>query len=206
MLKCLRKHFSLICQNPQGKEEVFTMGDVLKALKAFSGKIDEAAEVDVSEFENDPKFMSECMADCLPIILQAQIMDESFANLDEATKDAFLKVQDYFVGQGLIDEATVPHINPKLNVVHMNKQAQINRLTSIITLKIARKQGSKNYTKYKMGMRIKKENMAEMKAHYGAKASILARKLYAKLQRNAKTASVVSEKKEQLAADANEKK
>lgn len=148
------------------------------------------------DFENDQEFMQECMETCLPTMMQMMIMDESFEALDEATKDAFIKVSDYMVGQGLISEAaTVSLTNPKINVVRLNKQAQINRLTAIITLKMARKAKSKNYTKYKMGQKIKKTNMEEMTKKYGAKAERLAKKLYQQMKKNPKAAAVAEEKK-----------
>lgn len=173
----------------------------LSNLRAFAaGKLDESALMQTSskdtyDFEGDAEFMQECMTACAPMILQSMIMDESAEAMDEATKDAFLKVQSYMVGQGLISEASAPAINPKLNVVHLNKQAQLHRLSTILTLKMARKAKSKNFTKYKIGQKIKKTNMEEMRKRYGAQADRLAKKLYEQLKKNAKATAVVAEKK-----------
>jgi hypothetical protein len=93
-----------------------------------------------------------------------------------------------------MSEAATPSLsNKKINIVRLNKQAQINRLTSIITLKMARKAGSKNYTKYKMGQKIKKTNMEEMRKKYGDRAARLSKKLFAKLQKSHKAAAVTAE-------------
>lgn len=170
------------------------------------GKIDESAlqsslvtDADISEYEGDEKFMQECTALCMPTMLQ-MMMDESMGDMldamDEATLQAFMTVQDYLIGQGMITEAAAVHIsNPKLNVVHLNKQAQMRRLSTIITLKMARKANHKSYKKYKLGQKIKKTNMAEMKKLYGAKADRLAKKLWAKTRKSSKVAAVVDDKK-----------
>lgn len=179
----------------------------LKTLRQYAtGKINEstmqAANVtddDIAEYENDPKFMQECAAMCMPTML-SMMMDESmndvFASMDEATAAAFVAVQNYLVGQGVLSEAaTVSISNPKLNVVHLNKQAQISRLTTILTLKMGRKANHKAYKKYKMGQKIKKENMEALRKLFGAKAERLAKKLWAKTRKNNKVAAVVEDKK-----------
>jgi len=176
---------------------------ILGSLRAFAqGSMTESAlrentGVDTGyDFENDEQFMQECMQACLPTMMQMMIMDENAELLDEDVKDAMIKVTDYFVGQGMLSEAaTVSLSNPKINVVRLNKQAQINRLTTIITLKMARKAKSKNYTKYKMGQKIKKTNMEEMHKKYGAKAERLAKKLYAQMQKHPRAAAVAESKK-----------
>lgn len=179
------------------------MKNVLGDLRAFArGSMTESALAESTglvpeiDFENDVEFMQECTAACMPTILQMMIMDESFDTLDEATKDAFIKVNDYMIGQGLISEAaSVSVTNPKINVVRLNKQAQINRLTSIITLKMARKAGMKQYTKYKIAVKMKRANMEEMRKRFGDKAERLAKKVYEQTKRNAKAQSVVASKK-----------
>ena len=171
--------------------------------KYASGTINESAlqsssvtDDDIAMYENDPEFMRECADACMPTMLQMMLMDESAETLDEAVVSAFLSTQDYLIGQGIISEAAAVHIsNPKLNVVHLNKNAQINRLTTIITLKMGRKANHKAYKKYKLGQKIKKENMAELKKLYGAKAERLAKKLWAKTQKSAKVSAVVDSKK-----------
>ena len=107
-----------------------------------------------------------------------------------------MSAQQYLIGQGLMDEASAIHIsNPKLNVVHLNKQAQINRMRSIIILKMGRKSNDKAYKKYKLGQKIKKANMEELRKKFGAKADRLAKKLWARTQKSAKIATVVDKAK-----------
>ena len=178
--------------------------NIIENLRGFmNGSISESAlqsgiitDDDIAEYENDQEFMQEATAACMPTMLQMMLMDETAESLDEAVVSAFLASQDYLIGQGLIDEAAAVHIsNPKLNVVHLNKQAQINRLATILTLKMGRKNNHKAYKKYKLGQKIKKMNMAELRKLYGAKAERLAKKLWQKTQRSAKLATVVDSKK-----------
>lgn len=179
------------------------MPDILKNLRAFAqGSITESTlhentGVDTDyDFENDEAFIQECTAACLPTMMQMMIMDETFDTLDEDVKDAFVKVNDWMIGQGLISEAAgVSLSNPKINIVRLNKQAQINRLKAIITLKMGRKSGSKHYTKYKLGQKLKKENMAELDKRFGAKAERLAKKVWEQMRKNPKAVAVAAEKK-----------
>lgn len=179
----------------------------LKNLRDFArGTINETelrrnltTDADIEEYENDEAFMQECTDLCMPTMIQMMMnesMEDIFESMDEATAQAYITVQNYLIGQGIISEAASVHINnPKLNVVHLNKQAQIKRLTTIITLKMARKAGHKSYKKYKMGQKIKKVNMEEMRKLYGAKAERLAKKLWAKTRKSSKVAAVVDSKK-----------
>lgn len=151
------------------------------------------SDADLDEYLSDEAFMQECMGACMPTMLQMMLMDESADTLDESVKEAFITVQDYLIGQGIITEASAVHINnPRINVVHLSKQAQINRLTSIITLKMGRKANHKAYKKYKLGQQIKKKNMEEMRKLYGAKAERLAKKIWAKSAKSAKVNSTVA--------------
>lgn len=178
-------------------------------LRQFvSGIIDESAlresmepdvSDDISEYEADEQFMQECTADCLGIMIENMILgdEEQTARLDEEVQKAIKTLSEYYVGQGLVNEAaTVRITNPRINVVHLSKQAQIARLKTIITLKMARRANHKSYKKYKFGQKIRKANMAIMKKLYGNKAEKLAKKLWIKNQRSAKTQAVVSAARE----------
>lgn len=175
----------------------------LSDMRAFvSGKIDENALKAMSEtpsdydFEGDEQFMQECMAACLPTLLQMELMDESVETMDEDVKNAFITVQDYMVNNGYMPEAaSVPIGNPKINVVRLNKESQISRLKTIISLKMARKDKIKPYQKYKLGQKIKKMNLAIIMQRYGAKADRLARKLWQQTKKG-KPAAVVEKTKE----------
>ena len=129
-------------------------------------------------------------------------MDEAaFDTLDEDTRNAFIRVQNYLVENGIMSEATVSINNPKVTFVRLNKEARKRRLTSIISLKMARKNKAKEYQKYKLGTKIKKENFAKIMQRYGAKAERLATKLIQQA-RKGKVGAVVEKTK----ADRAEKK
>lgn len=176
------------------------MADFLKNLRAFAnGQINESAlhveDTEGYDFENDEEFIQECMTACLPQMIQMELMDESADELDEDVKEAFLKVRDYFIGQGLMSEAAISINNPKVNYVRLNKQAQMKRLTSIISLKMARKDKIKAFSKYKLGQKIKKENMAIILQRYSNKAERIARKLMNNMKHGKPSAVVESKKK-----------
>lgn len=180
------------------------MSNPLSMFRKFgTGRIDEStmkANVnqdsdDISMYESDPQFMQESMAIALPIIIQGWLTEDSAEAMDENVKEAFITCQNYLAGQGLLSEAAVSISNPKINVVRLNKNAQISRLTSILTLKMGRKANHKAYKKYKLGQKIKKANMEELRKIYGAKAERLAKKLWAQTKKNNKVAAVVESKK-----------
>lgn len=180
---------------------------VLKNMRDFvSGRIDEAAlrssiEEDrelvesIYDFENDPEFMQECADACMPSIIQDMLMDESaLEELDEDTKEAFLRVKDYLVENGIMSEATVSLSNPKVNIVRLNKASRKKRLTSIIALKMARKEKSNDYRKYKVSAKMKKTYFGKILAKYGSKAERLAQKLMQQAK-HGKVGAVVEQKK-----------
>lgn len=170
---------------------------ILSSLRqcAEDGDVSLAESVSFMQaLEEDEAFLQECTAACLPTFIQMELMENAEA-MDEAVVDAFHKVHDYMVGQGYLTEAAVNLNNPKVSVVKLSKESQIKRLKAIITLKMARKNNDPKYKKYKLGAKVKKENMAEMDKKYGTKAEKLARKLYEKNRKNRKVAAVVKEKK-----------
>lgn len=191
-------------------KEVYTVS-VLKNMRDFvSGRIDEAAlqaalnESDSSiesdyDFENDPEFMQECASACMASIIQDMLIDESaLEDLDEDTKEAFLRVKDYLVENGVMTEATVSLNNPKISVIKLSKQARKKRLTSIIALKMARKENSNDYRKYKVSAKLKKTYFGKILGKYQSKAERLANKLIQQAKRG-KVASVVEAKKAERA-------
>ena len=182
------------------------MSNFLNDLRAFAdGKtnivgLSESVNEEGFDFENDEEFMQECYSACLPSIIQYELMSESFDQLDESVREAFITVSDYLRGQGYLpmSEATTVTLNQKTNVVHMGKNAMISRLKSIVTLKMARKAGDRKYTKYKLGCKIKKDNMTEMKKKYGDKAERIAKKMSMPMQKNRKVSGTIDEKKEEI--------
>ena len=170
------------------------LDDMLFMSNIMDESVEEGQEDDL-DLENDKEFMQECMQDCLPTFIQMELM-ENADTLDEDVKDAFMKVQDYMVGQGLLAESATMNLNnPKVTVVKLSKESQIKRLKTIIALKMARKNNDQKYKKYKVGAKIKKTNLQEIIARYGAKAERLARRLYEQNKKNRKMNAVVSEKK-----------
>lgn len=180
------------------------MSNVLNMMRDYaSGKINESAlrnrinegETSAYDFENDEIFMQECADACVPLIIEDMLMDESALDeLDEDVREAFTRVRGYLVENGIMSEATVSLNNPKVSIVRMSKQARKHRLTSIIALKMARKENSNAYKKYKLGQKIKKENFATIIQKYGSKAERLADKLLRKTK-NGKVGAVVEAKK-----------
>lgn len=163
----------------------------------MSDIMDESVEEDNDELdlENDEQFIQECMSACLPTFIQMELLENAEA-LDEDVKDAFVKVQDYMVGQGWLSEAATVNLNnPKVTVVKLSKESQIKRLKTIIALKMARKNNDQKYKKYKVGAKIKKANLQEIINRYGSKAERLARRLYDQNKKNRKMNAVVTEKK-----------
>lgn len=156
--------------------------------------------LDTVAYEDDPEFVKECNEACLPTFLMMELMENAYDIdldvMDEEVSDAFMKVHDYMVGQGLISEATMNINNPKVTFVKLSKKAQIQRLTTIIALKMARKNNDPKYRKYKIGSKIRKECRQSILDKYGSKASKLSVKLWRQNQKNRKSNAVVKEKSE----------
>lgn len=155
--------------------------------------------LDTVAYEDDPEFVKECNEACLPTFLMMELMENAYDIdldvMDEEVSDAFMKVHDYMVGQGLISEATMNINNPKVTFVKLSKKAQIQRLTTIIALKMARKNNDPKYKKYKLGSKIRKENREDIMKRYGQKASKLATKLWQQNKKNRKSNAIVADKK-----------
>ena len=84
-------------------------------------------------------------------------------------------------------------------IINSNKQAsRKKRLTSIIALKMARKENSNDYRKYKISTKMKKTYFAKILGKYQSKAERLAQKLMMK-SRKGKVAAVVDQKKAESA-------
>lgn len=154
--------------------------------------------LDTVAYEDDPEFVKECNEACLPTFLMMELMENAYDIdldvMDEEVSDAFMKVHDYMVGQGLISEASVNLNNPKITFVKMSKKAQIERLKTIISLKMARKANDPKYKKYKLGAKIKKTNLTDIKNKYGQRAQKLAIKLWNQNKKNRKANAIIADK------------
>ena len=178
------------------------MSNLIGSLRGLSeGTVDASAvqenfvtDADIAEFENDQQFMDECYRAALPLIIEDMLLGETADTLDENVKEAVMRIQNYLVQQGVMTEAaTIRITNPKVNVVHLSKQAQIRRLKTIITLKMGRKAKHRAYKKYKLGQKIKMTNRGILDQAFGAKAERLAKKMWQKIYKNKKTAAVVAD-------------
>jgi len=185
------------------------MADMLKNLRAFArGQINESElefdpdiddDDDELDLENDDEFVSEVLEECIGVMLSMAVLGETAGNIDEATQEAFEKVTQYLAAQGVISEsaaATITTKNPKVSFVRLSLKDQLARLKSMIVLKLARKADSKFFKKYKIGQKIKKENMAKMQEKYGGLADRLSKRLFRALRKRGKVAAIVDDSKE----------
>lgn len=160
-----------------------------KEFDLSSDEVDEAAE---------EQLMAECARSLAPSFLQLQILgEETVAAVEEATVDAYAQLESYLSANGL-SEATAPAINPRLNVVHLNRQALMNRYRAKMVLALARRANSTEFKKYKMACAMKKENFQKMAAKYGSQADRMTKQYFAKMKRSGKVSSVVEAKKAEI--------
>lgn len=169
-----------------------------KMREYAKGILDESAlkapEDDSFDLE-DQEFMQECAALAMPLILESEILSEATEKFGEIVNEAYQDLFTYMQGQGLINEA-MNISNPRINYVRLNRDSQINRLTKIVTLKLARKTNDKSYKKFKIAHALKKKSMGEMMKKYGSKAERLAKKLWADSKKHSKITAVIDAKKD----------
>ena len=136
------------------------MGINLSALRGYvDGTLDESAieelnsaaqGYDLDGEELTDVEMQEAAALGMPIILQGEIMGDQCEALEEATIEAYQKLESYLVGQGYLSEAAAVPTNPKVTVVRMSKDATLRRLKTMYTLYLARRNDDKAFKKYKI--------------------------------------------------------
>ena len=117
-------------------------------------------DVDLVDYLNDETFMQECAAFAVPLAIET-MMYENITDpevFDESVSNALGTIYNYMVGQGILSEASAMHFNPKMNIVHMSKGAQISRLTSMVAINMGRKNNDRAFKKFRIGAKIKKEN------------------------------------------------
>ena len=162
------------------------MGINLSALRGYvDGTLDESAIAELNSaaqgYDLDGEEltdveMQEAAALGMPIILQGEIMGDQCEALEEATIEAYQKLESYLVGQGYLSEAAAVPSNPKITVVRMSKDATMRRLKTMYTLLLARRNDDKAFKKYKLACGLKKANREIMDKKYGAKAERMAKK------------------------------
>ena len=173
-------------------------------LSTDAASQNEAFDLDSEEID-EAALLAECAHSLAPMFLQAEILGEAAIEaLEEAVCDGYAQLENYLSNQGL-DEATAPHVNPKLNVVHLNKQALMNRYRAKMILALARRANSPEFKKYKMACAMKKDNFKKMAAKYGSQADRLTKQYFAKMKRSGKVAAVVEAKKPEIAKKVAEK-
>ena len=159
----------------------FARGDIsANELRAYLNDDDNIPELE------DEEFLQECSNIAMGLIIQGEMLDESGDIFDSTINETYSELHNYLVGQGIMNEASISITNPKINYVRLNKQAQIARLTKIVTLKLARKANSPFFKKYKIAMAMKKKNMGEMDKLFGARASRIDKQIWLKTARNGK--------------------
>ena len=186
----------------------------IEELRKFaSGAIDEAALLSADAQEQDAfnlsddeldeaaeaKLLAECAKSLAPMFIQHEILGEAaIQSLEEATVDAYAQLENYLVAQN-IQESAVPTINPKLNVVHLNRKALMARYKAKMVLALARRAQSSDFKKYKMATAMKKQYYAKMVQKYGAQADRLTKQYFQKMKRSGKVSTVVESKKPEVA-------
>ena len=176
-------------------------------LSADASQQNEAFELDGEELDEAAveKLLAECARSLAPMFLQHEILGESaIAALEEAVVDGYAQLENYLSAQGL-QEAAAPSINPRLNVVHLNRQALMNRYRAKMILALARRANSTEFKKYKMACAMKKENFKKMASKYGTQADRLTKQYFAKMKRSGKVSAVVDSKKPEVAKKVSEK-
>ncbi len=147
-----------------------------------------------AEIAEDNEIIQECTDLGMGIILQGELLDGG-DQYDAAVNESCVELRDYLVGQGVINESSISITNPKMNYVRLNKQAQINRLKRIITLKLARKASRPAFKKYKIGMAMKRSNMDIMDKEFGQRAERLAKQAWQELSKKGKVKAKIEEKR-----------
>jgi hypothetical protein len=140
---------------------------------------------DYEPTEDELEIITETTKQMMPYIIADEIMQEAYnrCNVDSSYDDAMFELQDHLKEVNLLSESFSMN-NPKKNYVKLNKKALIERLRSIIILKMARKKKMKEYKKYKIGQKLRKTNFAKMELVLGNKAGMLAKKIMMSKKKN----------------------
>lgn len=168
----------------------------LQRLRAFvDGAIDESALTEVQDANvpfslEDEEIIEECADITARLYIQSELFGETADEINAAVNETYARLENYLKGQGLISEATIS-VGKNQSATILSKQAQINRLTKIFTLKLARRANSKDYKKFKIGAQLKKIHMAKMMKQFGKKAELMAKKAWKKVGSNSKVNATI---------------
>ena len=172
----------------------------LKNLRAFAyGEIDESAFNEIQSADEpfdleDEEYITECMGVAIRLYIQSELFNESAEELNAAVNETYDRLQNYLIGQGMINEASVT-VHKNSNLVFLSPKAQIERLKKIHVLKLARAAKTNDYKKFKIGANLKKISMQKMLKQFGNKAEKLAKQTWNKVSHNAKVNATVSNAK-----------
>lgn len=170
-------------------------------LSADAASQNETFDLDGDELDEAAmeQLLAESARAMAPMFLQYEILGEATINaVENAAVSAYKELEGYLSAQG-IQEAAAPVINPRMNVVHLNRQALMNRYRARMILTLARRANTSEFKKYKMAIAMKKENFQKMSAKYGSQADRLTKQYFARMKRNGKVSSVVADKKADVA-------
>lgn len=142
----------------------------------------------------DEQLIDETLREVMPILIADDIMLEAMESSEAIYNETMGTLESYLRSQDLLSES-FSMSNPKKNYVRLNKFAIIERLRSILILKLARKNKDKNFKKYKIGTKIKRSSFKNMETRYGAKAGMMAKKIYAKKNGRNRIVTVIQDSK-----------
>lgn len=144
--------------------------------------------------EADEQLMNETLAEAMPFLIADDIIMEAYDKGEVIFQESMTELQSYLKSNGLLSES-FSMSNPKKNYVRLNRMAILERLRSILIIKLARKNNDKNYKKYKIGTKIKRNSFREMEKRWGAKATPMAKKIYQNKARKNKIVTVIDNSK-----------
>ena len=144
--------------------------------------------------EADEQRMNETLAEVMPFLIADDIILEAYEKGETVFQEAMTELQSYLKSNGLLSESFAMS-NPKKNYVRLNKMAIIERLRSILIIKLARKNNDKNYKKYKIGTKIKRNAFKAMDTRWGAKAGPMAKKIFQNKSKKNRIITVVDSAK-----------
>lgn len=189
---------------------------IIKSLRGFAdGSIDESALAGAVNQESgedwtlNEKFMQECMSACLPV-MTAMAIDEDISGdpfdlsddddeTGEYLVEAYVTLQNYLLGQGLLDEAAIAvprNGNPaklKKSIMMLDKKARFNWFVSMISMRLAKAKNDSLFKKYSMVCKARRNYKENLLKKYKSQALPVAKRLYKDFLKKAKTQSTTKE-------------
>lgn len=158
-------------------------------LESVEAEIQETDD-DVILTDEDEELIQETLSEVMPYLIADEIMSEAYEKGELVFHESMTELEGFLKTNGLLDESFSMK-NPKKNFVRLNKKAILERLRSILIIKLARKNKDKNYKKYKIGTKIKRNSFKAMEDRWGAKATPMAKKAFAAKSKKSRISTVV---------------